>query len=178
MVALEHAGLLEIKAERFPLRPQGVDPIIERPVEVNVVAMPRQQRRHLALDRLDRIVAVGRGEIEEDRRHPIERAPAAFQGLDGVGEARRVGIGRDGRDVLARPIERRIEGGAELGGLDGREGRRFERPCPGSEQGIVGLGFGHVASVRRHLGPAGGAGKTQRAEPPGESVVETSFSRV
>ena len=78
MVALQHPGLLVVEAKRLAFRLQGVDPIVERPVEKDVVAMPREPRGDLALDRLDFVVAVGRGEIEKDGRHSAQRSAAAL----------------------------------------------------------------------------------------------------
>ena len=124
--------------------------------------MPREQRRDLPLDRFDCIVAVGRGEIEEDRRYPVERVAAAFERLDRVYEIRRLRIVRDRHDLAPRLIKRHIEGRSEMRRLDGKEGRDLERARPGPQKGIVGLGLGHVASVRRHLGTNERQGKDER----------------
>ena len=140
--------------------------------------MARENRRDVALDRLQFVVGVGAGEIEEDARHLVERAPAALERLDRVGEGRRLGIGGDGVDLRARLRERRVEGRAEMARLDAVERRRLERPGPGFEK--------RVRVVRRtgHWGSRGSAPElwrlsrdaqaAARAEPCQESAARSS----
>ena len=101
--------------------------------------MARQDRRHLALDRLKFVIGGGAGEIIEDVGDPIEAAPAALQRLDGVGESWRRGVLRDGVDFGPRFFQGDLEGRAEMRRLDARERRRLERPGPGGEERIFSL---------------------------------------
>ena len=97
--AIAHEGdMIELR-ERAPVRRSSprlsrrrierVDAAKQRLVEIDFAAEPRKHRRHVALDRLDRVVAVGAGEIEKHRRDPVELRAAALQRLDRIGEGRR-----------------------------------------------------------------------------------------
>ena len=114
------------------------------------------ERRDLALDREDRVIGVGAGERIEHVLDPGQRVAAALQRLDGVGEAGRGRVGRDGGDlglVLGKGVR---EGGAEMLGLDAVERRHAERPAPVLEQRIVGARVGRnylvLLSHARHMG--------------------------
>ena len=98
--------------------------------------MAGEQRRHLALDRLDRVTGVGAGQHEEHAGDTVERAAALLQRRDGVVEARRGGIGGDRVDLGAVRGQRRIEGGTELVGRDGGEGRQAERAVQSASSGF------------------------------------------
>ena len=104
MIAFEHAGLFFIKAKLCLIRLQGLDAGKQRFVEIGLAAMARQDRRHLALDRLKFVIGGRAGEIVEDVRDLVEAAPAALQRLDGVGECRRRGVLRDGVNFVRAPL--------------------------------------------------------------------------
>ena len=55
--------------------------------------MPRQDGRHVALDLLQAVVGIGRGEVPEYAAHAVEARSSAFEGLDRI-IARRSGINR------------------------------------------------------------------------------------
>ena len=48
-------------------------------IQINRAPMRRQARRHLQLDRLQRIIGVGRGEVGKHRFHPRQQLAAFFQ---------------------------------------------------------------------------------------------------
>ena len=66
VVALQHARLLRRsgRGRRAPM--QRIDPGEQRLVEVDLVPVAREARRHVALDRLDRVVRVGARQHIED----------------------------------------------------------------------------------------------------------------
>ena len=65
VIAVEHAGLLGGQTERITLAVKLGDAGVERPVEIECVAMARQERRNIPLDRLDGVGGVGPGQHEE-----------------------------------------------------------------------------------------------------------------
>ena len=85
--------------------------------------MRRQPRAQITLQRLDRIVGIGPGEVEEHRRHPVEHPLRPLHRLDGIGKVRLGRIGRDRIDIAARLRQRRLEGRREIGGPDRLERR-------------------------------------------------------
>ncbi len=89
VIAVEDAGLFGREAERVLLPVERLDPAEERLVHEDGVAVLGQERRHLALDRLDRLVGMRARQVEEDAADALEQRAAAFQRLDGVGEGRR-----------------------------------------------------------------------------------------
>ena len=106
--------------------------------------MTREKRRDFALDRLQLIIGVGAGEIEENARHFVEATPAPLERLDRIGESRRRRIGGDRVDLPARLGERRIERRPEMARLETIERRPFEWPDPGFEKRVrVCRGFCH-----------------------------------
>ncbi len=86
MIALEHARLFGRKPEPVSFRLQSVNAREQRIVQEGLVAMARQDRRDIALDRLQFIIGRRACEIEEDVFHLLEVAPAALERLDRVGE--------------------------------------------------------------------------------------------
>ena len=99
VVALQHARLLGREAELAAALPQRLDAGEEAGMELDAVAVRREARRHLALDRLDGVVGVGAGEAMEHRGDVRQRPPAALQRRDRVGEARRLGLAGDRLDL-------------------------------------------------------------------------------
>jgi hypothetical protein len=108
---------------------------------------------HVALDRLDRLRRVGGGEVEEDATQAVEGVAARLEGVDRVGEGRRVRIGGDGLDLGAMLGQRPLEGGAIVVDGDLGEGGDPERRGPGAEEGVVGvLAHGRNVEGRRGVG--------------------------
>ena len=162
MIALEHPGLLGVEAERVALRLQGVDPVIKRPVEKDVVAMPGEPRRDLALDRLDFVVAVGRGEIEEDGRHSVERAAARSRASMVFSKVGASGFAATAAISWRASSSAASKAGRKCAGPIAAKGGASNGPVQGSE-GDCRSGFGHVASACGHVGGDCGASKTAGA---------------
>ena len=119
---------------------QRIDAAEQGLVHEDGVAVLGEDRRHLALDRLKRVVRMCAGEVEEHAADPLERAPAALEGGDRVLEGR---FRRTPGDLLhlgALLRKRRIEGGAEMLRPDGLEGRKAERRGPVAAERIAGKG--------------------------------------
>src|SRR5579871_4016141 len=149
MVAVENPLLFGREAERSLARFQSVDAAKEGVVEIGLAPMAGERRRDLALDRLEFVVGLRAGQVEEDARDPVEIASAALERLDRVREGRRCAAPRDGVDLGARFFQRDVEGRAEMSGLDPVEGRRLEGSGPGREQGIGVGGVRHVLNACR-----------------------------
>ena len=88
--------------------------------------------------------------VDSTRGRP---ASAALQRLDRVGEARRVGLAGDRRDVGQFRRHEAVEGGWEMPRLDAPEGRQPERSVPGLEERVV---VGHAATISAKLPRAEG----------------------
>ena len=152
VVAVEHARLLGRKAEAVAPAVKLGDAGIKRAVQIDRVVVAREQRRDFALHRLDGVGRIGAGQHEEHVGDPVERPAGALHRDNGVVEARRRGVGCDRVDLGAVAAERRIEGRAELLGLDGAEGRQAESAGPVGKQRIGrGLSGGYVCH-RSYLG--------------------------
>jgi hypothetical protein len=106
--------------------------------------MARQQRRYLALDHVDFIVAVSPRQIEEDGRDLGEGAATPLKRLDGVRKSRRRRVRCDSRDLPVGFLKRRVEGRSEMLQPETFEGRRVERPSPAFEKRVASLGFYHA----------------------------------
>src|SRR4051794_35024608 len=102
--------------------------------------MPGEHRGDLALDRLEGVARVRAGQVVEHTRDLIEAAARALEGVDRVGEGRRIGIPGDGYDLGGVLRERLVEGRAEVIGRDLIERRQPERRRPFAEE-RVGRGF-------------------------------------
>ncbi len=139
VVALQHARLLLGEAEVALLLHQRIDAPEQLGVLVDAHGVLGEARRHLALDRLDRLVGVGAREIVENGRHAIEAAPGALQRLDRVLERRPgrvLGDHLDFRDVVGKRL---VEGRHEMLVAHAVERRHLERRLPLPQQGIAGL---------------------------------------
>ena len=113
VVAVEHAELLGVEPERRAPLPERLDPAEERLVEGDLVAVARQCRGDVALDRLERVIGIGAGQVEEHRHHLIEAKPALLERRDRVGEVglRRIPGDRIDRLRAARPSAPRSPAG-------------------------------------------------------------------
>ena len=128
VIAVEHLALLVVEAERVARLPERIDAREQRCVEIDRIAVAGEQRRDLALHRLQRLVGVGRGEMEEDRGHPVEAEAARLQRDDRIGESRRLRRLRDRArpPPAAPPWWRRRPGGNARAGSR----RRAAGRCP------------------------------------------------
>jgi len=142
VVAVEHLPLLGVLAERVALLPERIDAGKQRCVEVDLVAVAGEQRRDLALHRLQRLIGVGRGEMEEDGGHAVKAEAACLQRHDRVGEARCLLCAGDGSDRLPLCRHSCIEGREEVLRRDPVEGRQAEA-VPWSEQRVLVTRAGH-----------------------------------
>ena len=97
-----------------------------------------EQRRHLALDRLDDVVGMRAGEVEEDGREAAQAPAAQLQGGDRVVEARRRRIGRDRLDLAAMFGQRAVESRPEMLRGDALEGRQAIRRIPLRRKRLIG----------------------------------------
>ena len=138
VVALQHALLLGIEAERVDAAHQRIDAAEQRRVGVDLVPMPRHLRRNLALDLEQRVVGMGAGQEMEHVADPRQRPSGELQRRDGIVEARRRRIGRNGRDLGLVVGERAGIGRPEMLGLDAVERRRLVGGGPIRQERIVG----------------------------------------
>ena len=74
VIALEHAQLLVAEAELVAPAMERIDAREQGAVHVDAAVVRRQQRRHLALDRLQRRRGLARGEVVEEAGDPVEQA--------------------------------------------------------------------------------------------------------
>ncbi len=155
MIALEHARLLGRKPELVLLGLERGDALEQRLVQRDLASMAREHGRDLPFDRLEFVIGRRAREIEEDFRHAIEAAPAAFQRFNRIGESRRLQACRDGVDLGAMVFQRDVESGPKMRRFDVVERRGLERPGPGLEQRVlVNVGLGHHVSDWRSANPA------------------------
>ena len=116
--------------------------------------MAREARRDLALDRFDLVVCFRARQIEEDAGHSGQRAPAALQRVDGVGEGRRRGIIGDGVDLSPRFFKGGLERGPEMPGRDAVERRASNGPVQVSSRGLASEVIGGLAGSLLECGYA------------------------
>ena len=102
--------------------------------------MARQKRRHVALDRLDRLAGIGAGHDEEYVGDAVEVVTAFFQRNDGVVESGRGRVGGDGIKLGAVRGQRPVEGRAKMLGRQRREGRQAKGTGPVGKQRVLGGG--------------------------------------
>ena len=103
------------------------------------VAVLGEDRRHLALDRLKRVVRMRAGEVVEHAADPLEGAPAALEGGERVLEGR---LGRPSAicSTWVRCSASAASSGTEMLRPDGLEGRKAERRGPVAAERIAGKG--------------------------------------
>ncbi len=167
VIAVEDPGLLGRQPEQFALIEQRGEARIQCLVHEDRAAMPGKKRRHLALDRLQRVVGMAAGEVEEHGRHPAKLAPAPLHAIDGIREGRRRAVLRDRCDLSFMGCERAIERRTKVIGRDPLEGRELERGRPGCEEGI-----GRICrnAVCHSTDPFAGGDPIRRAAAPKASV--------
>ena len=111
---LQYARLLLRQRELRGTRLQCVDATEKRLVLEDRRAVLGEDRRHVALDLLQVVVRVRAGKPEEDRGDPPELFAAKLQRFDRVGEAWRLRVRGDRRDLHVVLRQRRVEGGSEM----------------------------------------------------------------
>jgi hypothetical protein len=111
-------------------------------VHVDAAVVRRQQRRHLALDRLQRGRRLARGEVVEQARDPVERRPARSSAPTVLAKlggslrcAMRVDLARWSRIAAAKA-------GGEVLGRDPGERRQAVFAGPGLQERVVVRGGG------------------------------------
>ena len=86
---------------------------------------------------------------KKDIAHPVQIAAGHFHRLDGIGEGRRIGIGRDFVHFGQRPLDAFAQGGQVMLVLDQIEWWHAKRRIPVREQGVprrVSFVGGHFAA--------------------------------
>ena len=153
---VREALLLGVEPARFARVVDRRDAGEERAVVENLIAERGELGGHFALNLLHRRIAQRR--IEDRHQHaglPVIVA-RALHGFERVGEARRVGIGRDCRDLGAVARHGFFQRRREMLGADRREIRRSAmRACPGRENGIIGEISHRRLHFARTLAPGG-----------------------
>ena len=142
VIALEHAQLLVAEAELVAPAVKRVDPREQGVVHVDAAVVRRQQRRHVALDRLQRRRGFARGEVVEQPGDPVEQAAGAIERGHGVVEGRRLARIADGADFREMVSHRELERRGEVLGPGLGERRQAVLAGPGLQQGVVALGLG------------------------------------
>ena len=102
MVPVEHARLFGRQPGFAGVRLDRVDTLEQSLVQIGLAAMAREFGRDFALDRLQLVIRVRANQIEKHTGHSVEAATAALEGLDCVGEGRRLQVGRDYIDLCTR----------------------------------------------------------------------------
>ncbi len=146
VVALQHPHLLGIEAERNAPREQVVHPAEQRLVQIKPTPMPGEQRRDLALDRLQGITCFGARQHMEDGGDLGQGSAAALKVADRVFECRWAGGVPDRRDFLPVQGQRPFEGRGEIADPDSSKGRNTEWAGPLLQQwvrGVFGRGGSH-----------------------------------
>jgi hypothetical protein len=149
VIALQNPALLRVEPERVPPFAQTLDSAEQARVEIDLVAMSGQERRYLALDRLQVRVGIGAAQVEEHRADPAEMEAAALERSDGVVEIRPSRIDRDRLRLGPLLGKGLFERRAKMLRREAVKGRRLERGRPGSEQrvGFARIGHGNVEAV-------------------------------
>ena len=143
VVALQRPQLLGAQAELASLVVQRVDAPEQGAVHVDAAVVPGQQRRHLALDGLQRGRGLARGQVVEQAGDPVEQASGPVERGDGVVEARRRRRIADRADLLEMGLHRDPERRSEMLGARLGERRQAVFAGPGLQQRVVGHGGFH-----------------------------------
>ena len=185
-IALDQSNRLGIEAAAFPARIDRVDPLKQSIVEIDRVALACENRRDLALDRLDLVVGVGADQVKEHGGDAVEHAARALHRENRVLEAGGFGIGFDRRDLArafssiaavnaGRKCSTRTaaNGGESNGPVQGRSSGfsgRAESVSKGAPRGAVGIvGMGSISTVLRQ--PAADRALRPRTAPSVLSVI-------
>ncbi len=160
---LQHAPLLVGEVEFVAPLVEIGDALEDPPVEHHRRLVRGELRRHLALDRLQRLVGVRAGEIVEDGGDLFDQPGALLQRHDGVVERRLGGLTRDGGDLRLVLLQRRRERRLEVLRLDLLERRQAEGGAPARQQRIFRLracrcGRAGLGDACRDLAAAGALG--------------------
>jgi hypothetical protein len=115
----------------------NLDPLEQLRVHAHVVAQGRQERRHLAVDRLELRVRLGRLQAAEHALHARQQLARVVHRLERVGEGRRLGVVRDRLDLLPLLRDALLDGRQEVLGLDVLERRHLERCRPSFEKRVA-----------------------------------------
>ena len=134
--SLQDALLFRVEPDAVAPFVQCIDACEQRRVREDAAVVRCEQRRHLALHRLQRRRGLARREVVEQRADAFEQAAGPVERGDGVGEGRRFARCRERVDLGDVVAHRRRERGGELLGPDLREGRQAVGPRPGRQQRI------------------------------------------
>ena len=137
MIAVEHARLLRRKPDFGSFRFQSVDALEERVVEIGFGAVAGEDRRDVALDRLELVIGRGAREIEKDVRTRSSSAPAALHGLDRVGEGRAAGFAATASISSRASFKAASNAGRKCRGSMRSNGGASKGPVQGSRSGFV-----------------------------------------
>ena len=99
MIALDHPLLFGVKSRGAGGLHHRIDASKQGGIGVNLVPVPRDLRRHDALDFQQGIVGVGAGKHMKDVIDPFEGASATFERGDRIGECRWCRVPGDRRDL-------------------------------------------------------------------------------
>ena len=130
-----------------------LDALVEVHVLDDLVLERRELRRHLLLDRLERVVVHRRRPDSVDRLDAIHGAAGVLERGDRVLEGGGIGVVRDPGDLVAMLMHRVLEGGLEVLHLHlGERGHAAVRAGPRREQRVGSLrcvGRAHGCTWRR-----------------------------
>ena len=146
VVALDQADAFGIQAERGTRVIQRLDARKQLGVERDRIAVRRQQRGVLRLDRLAGVVGVRADQAEEHRRGAVQDLARFFQCDDGVVEGRRFAVVSDGFHFLQVVGHAAIKTWAEVGVGDLVKRRVMQRQAALGKEGVV-AGFVHSGAV-------------------------------
>ena len=134
--ALEDATLLRVELDAVAPLVQRIDASEQRSVGEDAAVVRREQRRHVALHRLQRGRSLARRQVVEQRADALEQATGSVERGDGIGEGRRFARCRELVDLGEVLAHRRRECLGEVLGADFGERRQAIGAGPGREQRI------------------------------------------
>ena len=151
MMALEHAKGFRVEAEAGARLMERIDAAEEGRVQIDLVPVLGDDGRHVALDLLQRVVGMRRGQVEHHELDARQRATGILERRNRVREGRRLGIPRDQRDLLFVPGQRAVVSRAEMLRRDAVERRGLEGGGPGLEERVAGHCGGPEEGCDLHL---------------------------
>ena len=128
--------LVGLQPEAVALSVDGLDTPEESLVEGDIHLVLGHQGREILGDLLHLVVGIGFEQVVEDAAHAVQGLAGSFQGLDGVRESRRIGVGHDGVDFGLRLGDGLLEGGLVMLGPDPVERRCAVGKAGFGQQGI------------------------------------------